>query len=214
MADDIGGVWRTVGGRRIFIKDGQDLASAMKESGKFGSAKNDAKVGHISVDEQKEAFGDKWEENDELLGDFTGDQKLFTKNPELAEQLNAIIDDYPQLHWSQGALYRGMGLSDDDFSQLQEGAVFSQRADNVAPSSWTSDEGVARRFTEWDATRGNKVILVEDSTPIKNGISIKASSGVPKEDEVIYNGNQNMIIRRIEANFGVTYVYVEEHSDE
>ena len=24
------GVWRTVGGRRIFIKDGQDLASAMK----------------------------------------------------------------------------------------------------------------------------------------------------------------------------------------
>lgn len=34
--NDIGGVWRTVGGRRIFIKDGQDLASAMKESGKFG----------------------------------------------------------------------------------------------------------------------------------------------------------------------------------
>lgn len=35
MSNDIGGVWRTVGGRRIFIKDGQDLASAMKESGKF-----------------------------------------------------------------------------------------------------------------------------------------------------------------------------------
>lgn len=32
---EIGGVWRTVGGRRIFIKEGQDLASAMKESGKF-----------------------------------------------------------------------------------------------------------------------------------------------------------------------------------
>ena len=29
------GVWRTVGGRRIFIREGQDLASAMKESGKF-----------------------------------------------------------------------------------------------------------------------------------------------------------------------------------
>lgn len=29
------GVWRTVGGRRIFIKEGQDLATAMKESGKF-----------------------------------------------------------------------------------------------------------------------------------------------------------------------------------
>ena len=29
------GVWRTVGGRRIFIKDGESLASAMKKSGKF-----------------------------------------------------------------------------------------------------------------------------------------------------------------------------------
>lgn len=39
MADDIGGVWRTIGGRRVFIKDGQDLASAMKESGKFNDKK-------------------------------------------------------------------------------------------------------------------------------------------------------------------------------
>lgn len=29
------GVWRTVGGRRIFIADGEDLATAMKRSGKF-----------------------------------------------------------------------------------------------------------------------------------------------------------------------------------
>jgi len=38
--DDSDGVWRTVGGRRIFIKNGQDLASAMKESGKFKSVKD------------------------------------------------------------------------------------------------------------------------------------------------------------------------------
>ena len=37
---DIGGVWRTVGGRRIFIKDGEDLATAMKNSGKFGNKEN------------------------------------------------------------------------------------------------------------------------------------------------------------------------------
>lgn len=30
------GVWRTVGGRRIFIVDGEDLNKAMKDSGKFG----------------------------------------------------------------------------------------------------------------------------------------------------------------------------------
>lgn len=39
MANETEGVWRTVGGRRIFIKGGQDLASAMKESGKFKLSK-------------------------------------------------------------------------------------------------------------------------------------------------------------------------------
>ena len=37
--DDGDGVWRTVGGRRIFIKTGQSLPDAMKQSGKFVSAK-------------------------------------------------------------------------------------------------------------------------------------------------------------------------------
>ena len=31
------GVWRTVGGRRIFIKEGQSLSDAMKNSGKFNN---------------------------------------------------------------------------------------------------------------------------------------------------------------------------------
>lgn len=35
MANDIGGVWRTIGGRRVFIKDGDDLETAMRKSGKF-----------------------------------------------------------------------------------------------------------------------------------------------------------------------------------
>ena len=39
MAD---GIWRTIGGRRVFIKDGQSLADAMKESGKFPSRKASA----------------------------------------------------------------------------------------------------------------------------------------------------------------------------
>jgi len=34
--DDTDGVWRTISGRRIFLKDGQDLHTAMAQSGKFG----------------------------------------------------------------------------------------------------------------------------------------------------------------------------------
>lgn len=33
------GVWRTIGGRRVFIRTGKNLPQAMKESGKFKSAK-------------------------------------------------------------------------------------------------------------------------------------------------------------------------------
>lgn len=39
--DSEDGIWRTVGGRRIFIKNGQDLSSAMKESGKFKNMRKD-----------------------------------------------------------------------------------------------------------------------------------------------------------------------------
>lgn len=46
------GVWRTVGGRRIFIKKGQDLASAMKESGKFKNKfEENIKVHNIYIKE-------------------------------------------------------------------------------------------------------------------------------------------------------------------
>ena len=39
--DDSDGVWRTIGGRRVFIKKGQRLSEAMKESGKFSKKGQD-----------------------------------------------------------------------------------------------------------------------------------------------------------------------------
>lgn len=38
--DSSDGVWRTIGGRRVFIRNGQSLGDAMKESGKFKNLKN------------------------------------------------------------------------------------------------------------------------------------------------------------------------------
>ena len=35
MEEEKDGVWRTIGGRRVFIREGEDLATAMKNSGKF-----------------------------------------------------------------------------------------------------------------------------------------------------------------------------------
>lgn len=52
MSNDIGGVWRTVGGRRIFIKDGQELATAMKESGKFPNKQIKDKTDYNNLNEE------------------------------------------------------------------------------------------------------------------------------------------------------------------
>lgn len=57
--DDEDGVWRTIGGRRIFIKNGQDLASAMKESGKFKSASKGTAKKEMTEEEKEKAKGDK-----------------------------------------------------------------------------------------------------------------------------------------------------------
>lgn len=65
--NDTDGVWRTVGGRRIFIKNGQDLASAMKESGKFKKSKTEVKDEQKKFGEQKE-----WEKNNKQY--FRGDE--------------------------------------------------------------------------------------------------------------------------------------------
>lgn len=51
--NDIGGVWRTVSGRRIFIKEGQDLTSAMKESGKFKYKNSDIKKSNLDIKAEK-----------------------------------------------------------------------------------------------------------------------------------------------------------------
>ena len=73
--DDSDGVWRTVGGRRIFIRNGQDLASAMKESGKFKKKDNDeyelykkAREDESSIDPMTENSTD-WEALDKKYRD-------------------------------------------------------------------------------------------------------------------------------------------------
>lgn len=54
------GVWRTVGGRRIFIVDGEDLSTSMKNSGKF-----DNKEYKLSENEIEQAINESVSEWDE-----------------------------------------------------------------------------------------------------------------------------------------------------
>ena len=74
MAKDFeDGVWRTVGGRRIFIRDGQSLSDAMKSSGKFKG-----KTAKQKVEEGKKKLAESY--SDEEL-----DQEIKSYQKELKE---------------------------------------------------------------------------------------------------------------------------------
>lgn len=54
MSKEQDGVWRTVGGRRIFIAKGQSLSDAMMKSGKFKKENRDTKYGDKKISNKKE----------------------------------------------------------------------------------------------------------------------------------------------------------------
>ena len=54
--DESEGVWRTIGGRRVFIRKGQGLSDAMKESGKFKARMNEKAVKGAREEDLKEQY--------------------------------------------------------------------------------------------------------------------------------------------------------------
>ena len=91
------GVWRTVSGRRIFIREGQDLKEAMKQSGKFSE---------VRVKNKNKSFKSKKIENNKLKNQINL-EKSIEKNPttkfvddddvidkDTGERLNVSLNDY------------------------------------------------------------------------------------------------------------------------
>ena len=64
--DNEDGVWRTIHGRKVFIKNGQSLQDAMKESGKFNNTKTEIKKDNNKVDDDKKKKEDEEETEEEL----------------------------------------------------------------------------------------------------------------------------------------------------
>jgi len=107
--EGVQGVWRTIGGRRVFIKDGQDLATAMKESGKFKKAKDiEHQKRKIANDIEKNVYSDKerkekWKEYDayneidkeyiKKVSDAKNNDELKKADEEKIKRLEKIIEE-------------------------------------------------------------------------------------------------------------------------
>ena len=136
--NDIGGVWRTVGGRRIFIKEGQDLASAMKESGKFSKKENknietkakesktlEEQIEYVKQDEEKLLKAIDESSNSEEAGkricEVLQERQGFNEKPKLLDEkdFNDLSDD------KYIKLYRGISdgekTADEYIEQFKNG---------------------------------------------------------------------------------------------
>ncbi len=125
MASETGGVWRTVGGRRIFIKDGQDLASAMKESGKFKPSKKQKDEGKRlnekakksakeDIEEYLKGNNENWDNDEEFVKELSDEyaldrnevQKMFNYQKYVHDMLNN--EDYIRENMSAGVQFSRM----------------------------------------------------------------------------------------------------------
>lgn len=101
--DDIGGVWRTVGGRRVFIRDGEDLETAMINSGKFkiknkgidktiNKKLNDFFNNRDNINEHLIMFNDKGDTLQEVEGDSPNNVgKLSTVLKVVTSKKNSLL---------------------------------------------------------------------------------------------------------------------------
>ena len=88
--DESEGKWRTVGGRRIFIKSGQSLSDAMKKSGKF---KNKNQKKQMSYEDKEKRMEELAEKMDKMTDEGKDDSPEFEK---MAEEYDRLMEENKQ----------------------------------------------------------------------------------------------------------------------
>lgn len=121
--DDTNGVWRTIGGRRVFIREGKSLSEAMKESGKFKRSKKAESKENIEKKNSEKQIEKEFPDN---LSDAVKEQARLL-NTRSYDDIDDVVDDFAE---EQGisrteAKY---ALLKDEFKQRQ-GAYMDARAD-------------------------------------------------------------------------------------
>lgn len=111
------GVWRTVGGRRIFIAEGQSLKEAMKASGKFKNVKDNGKESDKNSEINKTNDIGKniaknlpyenptMEKADKLVKDYNKYNAEYQKYAEQAKDLNFDSPEYKEMSAKRSEAY-------------------------------------------------------------------------------------------------------------
>lgn len=213
MATDIGGVWRTIGGRRIFIKDGEDLETAMKNSGKFGKKEIKEKEENKEQDFSKSKVtktlyhgtGKDFENfESDKIGSTTGNNGLFGRGFYFTENEN-LAKDY---------------IRDENNNYAKKGYVFETKINVQKPFEWKSikteeqfnnfkkEIGLKNENIKWNKNT-NEIHMITDKeaeNEFTTKLKEKGYDGViykydkTTSEYVVFDNKQIKVIKRKETN--------------
>jgi len=203
------GVWRTVGGRRIFIKKGQSLEEAMKESGKFPVRKyQSAKKSSDDDDESGEydkldmeqrveevmertGFGENksWVMADAVYRFTDTDYGEIRAGSERYQDLGKRIEDFIRGYKPpyDGMVYRGISVDGKVASRLLSRLVHEKNITMKGVSSWSSSRRIAERFARVSSEYNDGVVGMIFRVKNKKGVPIHKLSYYPEEREVLHS---------------------------
>lgn len=202
---DVDGIWRTVSGRRVFIKRGQSLSEAMKESRKFDDSHKDdisftseitkkeiISKYNLKEDEVKtveDYTGIDYDDINSQLWDNEGDVSKCSKSvQDSCQKLDSVLEKLPNY---DGIVHRKESFSRGSF--YKEGKVY----ENLGYTSTTA----------WSEMGGGTILEIQQS----KGCNISKLSRSPGENEVLLPRGFRYIVTKIEkTESGYTRVYAKE----
>lgn len=204
MSDDIGGVWRTVGGRRIFIKKGQSLSSAMKESRKFSNNMNN--VNHRSnIREPKDITKEELEDIKRL--------SQLTNKDGLKEGIEkAVFDKYgfnkkfpktlPKEKFDKinsNIIYRGISANSEEqaksyFNQFMSGDIYNGYNNSGSGVWFSENKNIASGYKNGEmgtSSKNGSDSFIINAKIEKNANLINKKDLLPKKERLLMYGIQN-----------------------
>lgn len=202
------GIWRTVGGKRIFIKDGQSLDEAMKQSGKFNIKKDELKD-KKSISLGKSTLSEELNDTDkEVLDYYVMDAGAYDVNyalrnnditPNDKRTINDLDNIFKKSQIDQDITVERYLTNDEFIRNMKVGDSYTEKG----YFSTTLDSNSDRESNYMDykskliinAPKGTKAI---DVSPIYNEKAFEGS----EENEVIFNRGQTLKLKSIDYQIG------------
>ena len=208
------GVWRTIGGKRVFIKKGQSLSEAMRESGKFGKIKKqitDKEIRTTDWDKSNEYFKNLSREEKEAMNFYTNEGNyeinkalkqgnLTEEQKNIVKQIDKVINNYEMS--GEYIVYRGT----KDIGDLKVGDVYSEKQ----YLSTSLSEDIAKEFAEHygDGTMLKITVKPNNSKGVYIGINNNAGYLV-NEEEFLIQRNQKFKVQKVTNKNGIKLIEME-----